>query len=1194
MQGVMVPMGDLQKTRVLIVDDIPEVLEVINEWLVQRGFETLQATSGEEALALAAHYLPDLILLDVMMPQMDGIETCRRLKDNPQTAEIPVILITAKEPSDARADGLLTGATDYITKPIDFDNMNTRIRKALKITQTDSGDVAQRLLAEVTHTTMTMTDSALVWVLATDKQAGLLISKTLTTTSGSLEEEQFLSRIRHHNPTPQFSLADLSNPLCEVLETRQAHLNLPVHQLEKSPSTQGLYTALAPLQVQYLTIMPLSALGNTLGVMVIGDYQPLDLTSPRSEQIRYAFSNQAAIALDYTRLMDDLQQREREQQAEQTFRQMILDTMSDALAVIDEHGIIKYVNRRMLRMGNFPAGYLEGQSVGTLFHPDDRAEVMHGLLQEIAATMKFDQRLLTHDQKVIPVLLSRSRVQSDQRDNQVIVLSDMTEQKERQTALETQAAALEEQAIALERQTNRLLALNRAAQAIAANLSLRETLHHILFAAIDVSGARGASLFLVNKDNPNELMILAAVGYKAEELLGLRVAVGQGLAGWVAQEAKSVLVDDVRNDSRFYDGVDQQTGIKSSSLIAVPLKHTEKVIGVIEVVNKQDDEAFDLDDVRMLESMAGTAAVSITNARLFDDAKRRVTELGTLLSASEAASSTLDFPNVLDHITGTLLTGLDVDHCIILSWGDQAEHLESLAESINTYFPDMDQSPRRIITEPSLAASTLQTGHIVKTSLREPSISPADKEHLLRLGMVTMISAPVIIGDTFSGVLSLYSANKKQRYTNDQLQQVMETIHIWAQSYGRPSNLYDNHLDTLNALIESVRRVTPITWTTLEAYDPNTHSLFTLREMGFVDWTRRKGKKLFIDQYPAMQLALKGRNVNMIYQDDDIPHTPQQQWITEKGAKAAMLIPLITHGDAIGLVILLYMEQINFEQDEFRLAQGIANVVSNAVENARLFQSLQTRAKALENAYQELREADHVKDQFIQNVSHELRTPLIHILGYAGLLADGAFGDVNPDQQEALVTISEKGQLVADIVEDMVAVQAQEMPPLEMEAVDMTKLLEQALTENQTAIQESGLKILTHYSHNIPKVAANPQKLIEAFTKLLENALKFGADGKQVEIMLRDTGGAFVQVAIRDYGIGIAPEEHTKIFQRFYQVDGGAARRYGGTGLGLAVAKAIIEAHSGKIGLKSQLNEGTIFHFTIPKYNLAFRNPESQ
>src|SRR5690606_21922726 len=111
--------------------------------------------------------------------------------------------------------------------------------------------------------------------------------------------------------------------------------------------------------------------------------------------------------------------------------------------------------------------------------------------------------------------------------------------------------------------------------------------------------------FLVNRDNNDELFVVAAVGYKASELINIRVPMGQGLAGWGAREAKSALVADIKSDPRFYGAIDEQTGIETQTLIAVPLMRGEEIIGVIEVVNKLNGAEFDVDDLRLLESMAG-------------------------------------------------------------------------------------------------------------------------------------------------------------------------------------------------------------------------------------------------------------------------------------------------------------------------------------------------------------------------------------------------------------------------------------------------------------------------------------------------------------------------------------------------------------------------------------------------------------
>ena len=386
---------------VLVVDDVPDTLNVLTNWLVLQGYDTLTASDGQEAIEVAARMLPDLILLDVMMPKMDGIETCRQLKTRTQTASIPVILVTAKDPSDARSEGMMAGAIDYITKPVNFDDLKSRV-EAVFSENSERVDV-QRLLDEVAHTTMAILDSSLVWLLSFDSESNKMVSEMLATSTGSREEAEFLlNAASQTGEAPEFSLDDRNNPLVEALVNRQASINVPNQRLQDSPSTIELQQAADKLKINYLTIVPLIAAGKSVGLMVLGFYQPHDMESPRAHHILSAFGSQAATALDYARLLGDLRPRENEAMRERAFRQMILDTMSDALVVIDSSGSITFTNRRLLRMTGYPSGYLEGRHVGELFHPEDRDEVVRGLLSEHATTMRFDQRLITRSESVIP------------------------------------------------------------------------------------------------------------------------------------------------------------------------------------------------------------------------------------------------------------------------------------------------------------------------------------------------------------------------------------------------------------------------------------------------------------------------------------------------------------------------------------------------------------------------------------------------------------------------------------------------------------------------------------------------------------------------------------------------------------------------------------------------------------------------
>ncbi len=1158
------------KATILIVDDIPDTVQLLRDWLESHDYATIGVTNSLKALETAEAQRPDLILMDVMMPKMDGIETCRRLKANQRTSGIPVMLVTAKSPSDARAEGIMAGAVDYVTKPVNLTDLIRRIEKVLAASSQDSGDM-QRLLEEVAHSALTIVPTELVWLLSVDPIDQTLRSRILTTTGGARVEMEFLLKAGNGQSPPRFDLDDVTNPLCNVLKTRKTLENLNTATLKGNPSTRGIYDAAELLRLSYLNVIPLTAIGKTPGVMVLGDMQPLNLESPRARQTLITLGTQAAIALDYSRVISDLTAREREMQQEQVFRQMILDTMSDGLAVIDAKGSIRYINRRLLRMTNYPRGYLEGRSVGDLFHPDDRIEVMVGLLREGIATMKFEQRLVTRDQRIIHVWLTRSRSQNDDQNSQVIVLSDMTVQKQREDDLE--------------RQTGRLKALNHAAHTITANLSLNETLNNILASGCQVVEAEGSSLFLIDENNASELVVVEAVGSGSDVMRGLRVPVGEGVAGWVAREARSQLVGDIEQDPRFFRGVDEQTGMNTRSLIAVPLIHADHVIGVLEVVNKKTKTAFDHDDVNLLEGLAGTAAVSIINARLFEETQRRVNELSLVLSASEAASSTLQFAQVLESIARNLLNGLHVARCTIMAWNAPKRHLESLAEISDASW-DIADAPQRWLTAEAPVQRALLTAEPVVISLLDHQIADDERHFLTTHGVVSLMALPLMFGSQVRGVITLHSL-LRLNYAQADIIEAQAIVESWQRGLASV-----NHLDALSSgaltdLVELLLKVGHTSWVTLRDYRPGESFTRLLREKGFAEWTRRQGIERAVEKYPTMQTVIDDREIRLGTFADFANDPGEQEWLTAHGSRSCMIVPLLERGTTIGLVKLERPQERLFDNDSLRLAQGIANVVSSAMENARLYQSLDSRARALESAYKELQEADKAKDQFIQNVSHELRTPLISVLGYSGLMLDSSLGTINEQQREALQTILQKGQQLTELVDDIVSIQALESQNFDRQSVRLQNILRTSLDKHQHQMSGKGLEVIMYVPDDLPLLLVDAKGMADAVDKLIDNAIKFGANGKRIEIFAQDTNGPVVQIAIRDHGIGIDPAEHQKIFRRFYQVDGGTNRRYPGTGLGLAIAKSIIEGHGGRIGVKSSLNEGATFIFTVPKVTEA-------
>lgn len=261
--------------------------------------------------------------------------------------------------------------------------------------------------------------------------------------------------------------------------------------------------------------------------------------------------------------------------------------------------------------------------------------------------------------------------------------------------------------------------------------------------------------------------------------------------------------------------------------------------------------------------------------------------------------------------------------------------------------------------------------------------------------------------------------------------------------------------------------------------------------------------------------------------------------------------------------------------------ESLAAMAAIAIENARLYAEEQQRAAALARALEQQQELDRLKNEFIRNVSHELRTPLALIYGYAELLDDGGLGELQPDQREPVSVIARRTRMLHKMVDDLMIILETEAQAPQRKPLNLADLVRELLADFQIAVQQAGLTLVAELSPNLPKVPGDIESLRRVLDNLLGNALKFTPPGGQITVRLWAEGPA-VMLEVADTGIGIPPDQLERIFERFYQVDGSTTRRYGGTGLGLALVKEIIEAHGGKVGVESNEGRGSTFTLTFP------------
>ncbi|HBS86028.1 MAG: hypothetical protein A2W91_08280 [Bacteroidetes bacterium GWF2_38_335] len=265
------------------------------------------------------------------------------------------------------------------------------------------------------------------------------------------------------------------------------------------------------------------------------------------------------------------------------------------------------------------------------------------------------------------------------------------------------------------------------------------------------------------------------------------------------------------------------------------------------------------------------------------------------------------------------------------------------------------------------------------------------------------------------------------------------------------------------------------------------------------------------------------------------------------------------------------------------------NLIAKSLNEAIIFAEMATeiaeeaKSKA-ESATKIAEEAMKAKQQFLSNMSHEIRTPMNAIIGFTKVLLKT---DLTEKQIEYLHAIKLSGDALIVLINDILDLAKVDAGKMTFEQIPfkMSLSISAMLHLFEIKIQEKNLLLFKDYDENIPDVLiGDPVRLHQIILNLISNAVKFTNHGKitvSVHLISEDDDSASVEFTVSDTGIGIPREKLGKIFENFQQSNSETTRLYGGTGLGLAIAKHLVEAQGGTIGVKSQLNEGSIFSFNL-------------
>ncbi len=242
---------------------------------------------------------------------------------------------------------------------------------------------------------------------------------------------------------------------------------------------------------------------------------------------------------------------------------------------------------------------------------------------------------------------------------------------------------------------------------------------------------------------------------------------------------------------------------------------------------------------------------------------------------------------------------------------------------------------------------------------------------------------------------------------------------------------------------------------------------------------------------------------------------------------------------------------------------------------------------SLTSSYQQLQQADRMKDEFLANMSHELRTPLNAIIGFSGMLMQEDNDRVPPDVREDLQIIFQNGtQLLGhiDSILDLSKIEAGKME-MDLQEVDPLALMDEVVAMAAGLIRKKPITLIFERPEWKVKVLGDPLRLKQVMTNLIGNAIKFTEEGEVTLFAARE--GGQLKIGIRDTGIGMSEGEMARLFKPFQQVDGSITRRFGGTGLGLAISQKFMGLMNGRIRAESLKGKGSNFIIEMPLVAVA-------
>jgi two-component system NtrC family sensor kinase len=1181
--------------RVLVVDDDARVRRTFSRNLKLEGYSVLTAADGQEALEAYAQERPDIALVDVRMPHLDGFQVLEAIRT--QDAEAEVILVTGHGDMDTAIEALRLGASDFISKPVERRALEAALRRAQKRLRMKKELTAAReaLKASEAHY-RAITETALVGVSVTAPDETITFTNEAFARMVGYRREELVG----------MSLRELTTP-----EEFRRYREETIHRKDGQRD-------------QYETVL-LRQDGTNLNVLVSaaplvnaeGEFQQTlavitDITEQKQaeETLRRYASEQAALYAVTAAVATSLDPEE------------ILNTVLDTLLpmVGSEAGWVKLPGPtlddppQVVAWRGIPAPLLTAESeipfrlcdgCPSLTASDDlagRPKLIHQcskVAPEILAAAGIEQHIgvsLIAGDEVLGILCiawPSARPYTESEEALLMAISQ-------QVGTGLHNAQLYQSAL----QVDRLRVINELDQALATTLNPKTiaeiALNHVA-EALDAPLAALSLMFMSAQAKP-------VPTYVRDQ-------------GWVDMVKAEAQLDHLQAKLSSTSGESEVISISAQELVelapaghkdlgerwgpeglVVPILGDYEVSAVLALGGRPVSRPFTAEDRALVKAAAGRAGQAIQNARLYQASQDQTARLATLNAITQAAVSSLELNVVLRQVLDLTCQALDsVEGSILMKDPKTGELIFTLT------LAEEGLKGQRLAPGQGVAGWVAEHGEAVLVNdVMEDTRWFSGLDDATDFETESLLCAPLMHRERITGVIEIVN-RRRGRFTEDDLSLLksvssiasvaLENARLFTTTRERAEELallneiglsLTSTLDfskVVHSALSQIRLLLQAEGVSLLQTDPQTGELYFVEAL-----SGRRQLDIPVRLSPGEGIAgwvmLQEEPVLIENVQDDPRFSDRVDRHLEHSTRSLMAIPLLTPERTVGVIEVVSNEKGIYTEDDLRILQSVASVLTVALENARLYEELKELLRERERAQAQLIHSEKMGalGRLAASLAHEINNPLQSVDGCLTLVEEELDEEGRRDKLERYLSIAgDEIQRISAIVRRMRDFYRPAGEGTQETALHDT--LDSVLELSRKKLQHSNVTMERRWGQEIPLIQANPDHLKQVFLNLLLNAVDAMPQGGKISIQTtRDQIAPqdgrpplpAVRLEFRDTGHGIAPEVLPHIFEPFFTT------KEHGSGLGLYISYGIIRAHNGIIRAESEPGAGATFTILLP------------